>query len=264
MNVSYPFFAPEELYCHAFRLYTMKNKIQKTFSLLILMLPFILNACTPLAASTPTLPATTESPASTVTQIPTSSPTPTEPDAGWKSYTNSDFGLEFQYPSTWFGPEAYVSDETLRVEIGSDKVYPYGTDRSEQIYKTNNSYYVRIQYTKNNQNTYSDETLQSLAKLKNGESLADARSLLIRVRQLNLGRFKGFETISTLSETAQTEPVYIREVILIDEQSNRLTISGYPNNVEIGSGAAWRDEYQQIDEANLTIFHEIVDSLTVE
>ena len=70
--------------------------------------------------------------------------------------------------------------------------------------------------------------------------------------------------ISTLSETAQTDPVYIRQVILIDGQSNLLTIMGTPNNVEISSGASWRDVYQAIDEANLAAFHKIVESITVE
>jgi hypothetical protein len=183
--------------------------------------------------------------------------------ADWKSYANSTFGLGFRYPSSWFGPDEYVSDQNLRVEIGSDVVYPYGTDRMEQIYEVKNSYYVLIQYSKNDQNQYWKDTYQSLLNLQDGESLSDARSLVIRVRQLKLGRFEGIEYISTLSETAQTEPVYIRQVILFDEQSNVLTIMGTPNNVEIGNGAEWRDAYKMIDEANLNLFHQIVESITV-
>jgi hypothetical protein len=119
-----------------------------------------------------------------------------------------------------------------------------------------NSYNVVIQYTKNNQNSYWKDTYQSLQNLKDGESLSDARSLVIRVRQLDIGRFKGFEYISTLSETAQTDHVYAREVMLFDEQTNDLlTIMGQPNNVEVSHGANWRDAYQMIDEANLSSFH---------
>jgi len=88
--------------------------------------------------------------------------------------------------------------------------------------------------------------------------------MIIRVRQLELGRFKGFEYISTLSETAQTEHVYGREVILIDEQSNLLTVFGTPSNVEVSNSEEWRDVYQMIDEANLTIFHEIIETITIE
>jgi len=184
--------------------------------------------------------------------------------AGWKSYANSTFGLGFRYPSGWFGPDEYVSDQNLRVEVGSDRVYPYGTDRMEQIYEVKNSYYVVIQYSKNDQNPYWKDTYQSLLNLQDGESLSGARSLVIRVRQLKLGRFEGIEYISTLSETAQTEPVYTRQVILFDEQSNRLSIMGTPNNIEIGNGTEWRDAYKMIDEANLILFHQIVESVTVD
>lgn len=189
---------------------------------------------------------------------------PTETPTGLKHYQNDAFGLGFQYPPNWFGPEEYISDQDLRVEIGSDKVYPYGTDRMEQIRKIRNSYYILIQYSKNSQNQYWKDIYQSLFNLQDGESLADASSLTIRVRQFNLGRFKGIEYISTLSETAQTEPVYARQVILIDEQSNLLTITGFPNNVEVGNGAEWRDVYQMIDEANLVLFHEVMELVTIE
>ena len=184
--------------------------------------------------------------------------------AGLKSYANSTFGLGFQYPSGWFGPDEYVSDQSLRVEVGSDKVYPYGTDKTEQIYETKNSYYVLIQFSKNEQNQVWNDTYQSLINLQDGESLSDARSLIIRVRQLKVGRFDGVEYISTLSETAQTEPVYIRQIILFDEQSNVLTIMGTPNNVEISNGVAWRNAYQMVDEENLALFRQIVESITVE
>jgi len=100
--------------------------------------------------------------------------------------------------------------------------------------------------------------------MQDGESLSDARSLVIRVRQLKVGKFDGIEYISTLSETAQTEPVYVRQVILIDEQSNMLTIMGTPNNVEIGDGMEWRDAYKMVDEANLMLFRQIVESIVIE
>jgi hypothetical protein len=81
---------------------------------------------------------------------------------------------------------------------------------------------------------------------------------------VTVGRFNGFEFISTLSESAQTEPVYIRQVILFDDQSNSLSIMGSPNNVEVADGANWRDVYQMVDEENVNIFHGIVESIVVE
>jgi hypothetical protein len=52
--------------------------------------------------------------------------------------------------------------------------------------------------------------------------------------------------------------------MLVDQQSDLLTISGTPNNVEVGSGADWRAVFQTIDEANQGFFHGIVDSMTIK
>jgi hypothetical protein len=227
------------------------DKMKKTLIHFLFLIVFTVSACAPqLTANPPSV--ATEAPQVPATELP----------AG-KSYTNSAFGLGFQFPSNWFGPEEYISDQDLRVEVGSDKVYPYGTGPEERIYELKNSYNVVIQYSKNTQNEYWKDTYQSLLNLKDGESISDARSLTIRVRQLNIGRFEGIEYISTLSDTAQTEPVYIRQVILVDEQSNLLSIMGQPNNVQIDDGANWRDVYQMIDETNLDAFHKIVESITI-
>jgi len=235
--------------------------MKKTLTLFLCILILTISACAPQVAATPMpLPPVTEA-----VQVPVvESPTAVDQSAVRKSYANSAFGLSFQFPANWFGPEEYVSDQTLRVEVGSDKVYPYGTSPEARIYELKNSYSVVIQYSKNDQNQYWKDMYQSLLNLKDGESLSDARGLVIKVGQVKLGKFVGIEYISTLSETAQTEPVYIRQVVLFDDQSNLLTIMGQPTNVEISNGAAWRDVYRMIDETNLTVFHEIVESLTVE
>ena len=238
--------------------------MKKTLTLYLLVILFTINACASqgTAASEP-LPAT-EPAVSAATQVPNVvSPTEVGQSANTKLYANSAFGFSFQYPSNWFGPDEYVSGQDLRVAIGSDVVYPYGT-MPEQPSEVRNSYYVVMQYSKNNQNQYWKDTYQSLLKLKDGESFSDARSLVIRVGQLKIGRFEGIEYISTLSETARTEPVYIRQAILFDNQSNLLTIMGQPNNVEISNGTGWRDAYRMVDEANQILFHDIVKSITIE
>ena len=236
--------------------------MKKTLTLPVLMFIFVFSACAPQLTATPAPPpALTEA-----TQIPvTELPTVVDQSVIQKPYTNSAFGLGFQFPSSWYGPEEYISDQDLRVEVGSDRVYPYGTDPAERIYVLKNSYNVVIQYSKNNQNQYWMDIYQSLLNLRDGESLSDGRGLLIRVGQLNIGGFEGIEYISTLSEMAQTEPIYARQVILVNAQSNALlTIMGQSNNVEISDGENWRDVYRMIDEANLTLFHDIVESITVE
>jgi hypothetical protein len=238
--------------------------MKKTLSVFLLMTVLTLNACTPMAPATSTPLPRSEPATPTETQIPTPvSPTEVSPSANQKAYTNSTFGLSFKYPSNWFGPGENVSDATLRVEVGSDKVYPYG-EPPAQASDVKNSYNVVIQYTKNNQNPYWKNTYQSLQNLKDGESISNARNLIIRVRQLDIGGFKGFEYISTLSQTAQTDHVYAREVILFNEATKGLlTIMGQPNNVEVSNGIQWRDIYQKIDEANLIFFHKIVESIKI-
>lgn len=234
--------------------------MKKNLPVFLLMIVLVMSACAPQLADAPVPVVKAQ------TQVPVvDSPTLASPTATYRSYTNSAFDLGFQFPVDWFGPEEYVSDGTLRVEIGSDKVYPYG-EPPDQPSDVKNSYNVVIQYTKNDPNrSAGDSTFQALLSLKDGESLSGARSLLIRVRQIKLGRFEGFEYISTLPESAHTDHVYLRSVMLLDQQSHdRLTIMGQPINVEVGNGANWRDVYQTIDETNLTNFHEIVDSITVK
>jgi hypothetical protein len=231
--------------------------MKKTPALLPLALALALSACSAQPAPIAETPPAAE-PAATAT------PTAADQTTDWKLYQNADFGLSFRVPAGWFGPEEYVSDGTLRVEIGSDKVYPYGTDPLERVTLLKNSYYIVIQYSLKDQRAYWQETYQSLLQLQDGESLSDARGKIIRVRPLELGRFSGFEYISTLSETAQTEPVYGREVILVDDQSNVLTVAGNPSSVEIASGGDWRQAYQAVDQANLLFFRQILDSITIQ
>jgi hypothetical protein len=57
---------------------------------------------------------------------------------------------------------------------------------------------------------------------------------------------------------------YSREVILVDEQSNLLTILGNPDNVAVGQAADWREAYRLVDEANLAAFHEILATIEIE
>ena len=230
------------------------NKILKV---LLFVIRFTVSACAPQLTATPA-PVMTEAPQSPATESPTAS-------SSQKIYLNTAFGLGFQFPADWFGPEEYISDQDLRVEVGSDKVYPYGTDPVERVYDLKNSYTVLVQYSKNNQNQSWRDTYQSLMNLKDGESISDGRGLLIRIGELNLGGVKGIEYISTLSGTAQTEPEYVRQVILFRDQSDDLlSVMGQPNNVEFNDGANWRDVYRAIDEENSAVFHEIVESITVQ
>lgn len=237
-------------------------KINKTPFFIAITL--ILNACQPTATEIPETPPDAGPAVSTETQISAAASTSdVEQTATWNVYANSAFGIVFQYPSHWFGPSEYVSDGTLRIEVGSDIVSPYG-EPPDPPSNVKNSYYVVIQYTKNIANPYWEDIYRSLQNLQDGESLSDGRSRIIRVGRVDIGMLVGFEYISTLSETAQTEHVYAREVMLYNEHTNDLlVIMGQPHNVEAGNGKEWRDAYKSIDEANLTVFHGIVESITI-
>jgi hypothetical protein len=220
----------------------------------------MISACS-FSVTVPRLPAKTEVP-----QIPaTSSPATAAPSSELRSYYNSMIGLGFQYPSNWFGPDEYISDQVLRVEVGSDKVYPYGTSLEERVYEHKNSYSVVIQYSKNDQSQYWKDIYQSLLTLKDGEeSLSDGHGVMIRVGEFKIGEFAGIEYISTLPIAAQTEPVYTRQAILFDGQSNLLSIMGTPNNVDFSIAENWRDAYRMVDEANLEVFHAIARSVSIK
>lgn len=234
----------------------MRRNLYKT----LLLIPLLVGACGNMPAATP-LPIVVEA-----TQFSPDVDATAEVDSSssLKSYDNSAFGLSFQFPSSWFGPEEYISGQTLRLEIGSDRVYPYASDPSERIYDLINSYNIVIQYSKNDKNQFWKEIYQSLLLLQDGESSSDVRSLMIRVRQLHIGRFEGIEYISTLSDTAQTEPTYIRQAILFDDQSNVLTMMGQPINVDVQDGANWQEIYRMIDEQNQSGFEAILRSIRIE
>ena len=67
-----------------------------------------------------------------------------------------------------------------------------------------------------------------LRDLTDGESLSEARDLIIRVRNSTSGKFEGIEYLLTLSATVQTEMYYVRQVVLFDEQLNVLNVTGMP------------------------------------
>lgn len=234
--------------------------MNRIFIPVLFLIAGIISSCS-FSVTVPSLPANTEVP-----QIPaTTSPATTAPPTDLKSYYNSAIGLGFQYPSNWFGPDEYISDQMLRVEVGSDKVYPYGTGLEERVYEHKNSYYVVIQYSKNDQSQYWKDIYQSLLTLKDGEeSLSDGHGVMIRVGELKIGEFAGIEYISTLPIEAQTEPVYTRQAILFDAQSNLLSIMGTPNNVDFSIAENWRDAYRMIDEANNEVFHQIARSVSLK
>ncbi|MCA9899351.1 MAG: hypothetical protein KC433_14260 [Anaerolineales bacterium] len=180
-----------------------------------------------------------------------------------QEYANSAFGLSFLLPANWFGPEEYVSEQTLRVEVGTDAVYPYGTDPTERPEAKPNAYHVVVQYDKDGQSGDMNDTYQTLAAMQDGESLSDARGMIIRIRPLDLNGLTGYEYIATLSETAQTTAVYSRMSILTDAQGNFVTVLGTPSQVELADGTSWQDAYRLIDEVNLPAYHQIVSSISV-
>ncbi len=176
-------------------------------------------------------------------------------------YSNEAFGLSFDYPVDWFGPDEYIDDNIIRIGIGSDVVTSYGGVPLEVPPFQKNAYQVVVQYTLENENTYINDTLNTLANLQDGEMAETGRSRLIRVRALTVGDYSGYEYIATLSESAQTEYFYVREVVLQNADGDLITILGGPSNVAVEEGANWREVYAGIDQKYLSDFYQIIESL---
>jgi len=190
-----------------------------------------------------------------------------------KIYKNDTFGISLRFPKDWFGPEVYEYEDSFIFSVGTDTVYPYGTDRMDRTYTKENSYYISFQYDKKPDNRtieqykseqpWLEEGL-SILSLKDGESKSNARNLVTRVKSAKIGNYTGVEFISTLSETAQTEMFWEREVFLIDDNYNTIKISGGPSNVTIQDTEIWKTYYQAVDKENLNSFYDFVNSVSLQ
>lgn len=246
-------------------------KILKASILFVSLSFLLLSGC--VSANTAVPPVATDDVAPIATDLP---PVPTDspegPSSDWQIYNNPDYGINFQFPVAWFGPDEYIVEDDIRLEIGSDVVYPYGTSREEQVYTLPNSYYILIEYRPNTDNLTMDDYKNSswispplgMFDLADGETRTTARSLEIKVRDLEVGRFKGVEYIATLSDTAQTERAYSRQMFLLDENLNILMISASPNNVEVADPANWKTDFQRVDEANLETLYHVIESIVID
>ena len=175
-----------------------RNPLIKLFILTSLILGSFLNACSVTAPDTQDDAPPAAS--ATIEKEPDPIPTPEATEnlyGDWMEYTNEIIGFRLLYPSSWYGPDAYESEGSLRLQVGSDQVYPYGTDRTEQITTVPDSYYITIQYFENIQGRTWDDFISSgwidtyleLLKMEDGKSTSTARSLIIRVERGLAGRF---------------------------------------------------------------------------
>lgn len=244
----------------------MKNTIFS--SLTGIMILVLVSSC---AAPTP---AETESPASPPPiSDPTQEPEPTDnPFGDWLEYRNEDYGFRFLYPADWFGPEINDTDGFLRIEVGSDQVYPYGTNREDQITTIPDSYYVLIQYVENREGrTWEDfensgwiDSYLALLEKEDGHFILTPRLVATRIGEVSLGDFSGLMYLATILDNAQTERAYGREVVLFDSELNWLRISATPNMVQISDPEKWKNDYARVDTAHLETFLTLLESIEID
>jgi hypothetical protein len=210
------------------------------------------------------------------TAEPPATPPAPSPTSDWKTFQYDAYGISFSYPPDWYGPDMHEDLEGIHFQIGSDVVYPFGTDRSERIYTKQDAYYLTIDYYENVENLSLEEypvrqpwsqpllhNYSSLLAMADGESLSDVRDLIIRKRAIAIGQFTGMEFIFTLSDTAETERYFSRQILAFDEARNLLHITGMPNNVDLSNPENWKDAYQAVDLAYEGIFTEVVNSIRI-
>lgn len=196
----------------------------------------------------------------------------TDPYRGWSTYLHPATGLSLRYPTGWFGPEVYEFDGGVRIEVGSDTVYPYGTGLDERQPGAPNAYNIVIQYTLNPsgwaleqyraEQPWLNDSL-AVIELQDGESISTARSVTQRVRGLTVGRYDGVEYTTTLAEGAQTERYFTRSAFLMDEALNVITVIGQPVNVEVADPSTWREVFAALDAGQEATFRAVVDSIQV-
>ena len=194
---------------------------------------------------TPVLPLETETPIKTTEDTTVTSMPPTNVE-DFITYENEDFEASFKYPSNWEGPEVYTNEDGFRAEIGTDKVYPYGTSTEERLTTKNNNYYVVVQFYKTAQNI----------------SVEEDNSNATLIRNIDKGEIQGVEYLSVSPENAQTEYVYMREAILVKETGETVIIRAQPQNIEFSDNLNWKETYEQVDNQYLEVFNQIVDSAT--
>jgi hypothetical protein len=180
------------------------------------------------------------------------------------TYHDDMFNVTYSYPKDWFGPEIYNYENGFRFEIGTAKVYPYGTDRAERQYTTGNNYFIVAQFDKKpiDGDGYALTQYNTLKDLKEGESIETMRNLTTKVRNININGLVGVEYISTLSDTAQTEMFYIREAILVNSNQDTINIRGSADGVIIKDVNNWKSYYEDIDKNNLKVFTDFVNSVS--
>lgn len=240
---------------------------------LLMITVVILAGCGMLNPAAPTLlpaiPAT--SVATRAVTAPNAALTPTAVQSASKEYKNKSFSICLRSPAEWQGPEVYENKDAFVFDVGTDKVYPYGTSLENRLYTKPDAYYISLTFTKRPTNVSIEKykvdqpwlsQYLALLSLKDGESKSDQRAKVTRVRSVAAGEYSGIEIISTTAATAQTDFFYQREAFLINSQYNTFRVSASPANVRVSNAATRRDDYARIDEANLPAFRKFVDSIT--
>lgn len=247
----------------------MKTKLIYTLMMSLILILF--GGCGAPSASETVSPSPTT--ASVPTEAPEPTPEPTEnPFGDWMEYRNADYGFRFLYPADWYGPEISDSDGFLRIEVGSDQVYPYGTSREDQITTIPDSYYILIQYVENREGrTWDDfissgwiDTYLALQDKADGQFILTPRLVATRIGEVNLGDFSGLMYIATVPDNAQTERAYVREVVLFDSELNWLRISVTPNLVQVADPEKWKNDYARVDTSYLETFLILLESIEIE
>jgi|WetSurMetagenome_2_1015567.scaffolds.fasta_scaffold120665_3 hypothetical protein len=191
----------------------------------------------------------------------------------WKVFVDEKLGIKVYFPEDWNGPAIYVEENVIWLEIGTDNVYPYGTNLEYREIVHKNSYSIDIIYYKNGTGIKNTEgfkwfkhisdysVYKKLLDLPNGQTILHMKSILSKVKNYSICNYRGVEYIETLPDYMETDYYYSRQLTIINDEYSYLEIIGEPQNVDIVLDENWRDSYRGVDEAYLDIYRQIINRI---
>jgi hypothetical protein len=196
-------------------------------------------------------------------------------ETGWAIYQSADFGLAFQYPSTWQKPL-----ERWHTEEGKDRwivvtitsAPPTHWDSPDMPFYPKNTYKIDIMYKENASHAQIAELADAdrqikaylgLTLIQDGESALVGKEYCTRLSAVTQGDFHGLEYIDTVPANGEAGYWWTHDTVLVDSQTRVITITGQPLSTMGLPTGNWRDLHRAEDEKYKEIYQRVVNSISI-